>query len=62
MRKVSVLLILILISLKGLSQNDSLQARLVLIGDAGDFKKGKHPVIDAVKEIIQFDKKQQFYF
>jgi hypothetical protein len=56
MKKVSAILILIFTSLWCYSQ-DTMQARLVLIGDAGDFQKGRHPVIDAVRETIKLDKK-----
>jgi predicted phosphodiesterase len=57
MRKISGVLILSLfITLHGYAQDDSLQARLVLIGDAGDLKNGKHPVIDAVRETIKPDR------
>ncbi len=57
MRKISAVLILIAISLWSYSQEDTLQARLVLIGDAGDLKQGKHPVVDAVRKTIKPDKK-----
>ncbi|TDH25102.1 metallophosphoesterase [Segetibacter sp. 3557_3] len=36
---------------------DSLQARIILIGDAGDLKNGRHPVISAVKGRTKFDEK-----
>ena len=36
-------------------QADSLQARIILIGDAGSLKNGKHPVVDAVRNTIQLD-------
>lgn len=57
MKKVSIVISVLLASLACYCQSDTLQARLVLIGDAGDFKKGKHPVIDAVRETIKLDKK-----
>ncbi len=57
MIKVSAILILILMSFCSYSQKDTLQARLILIGDAGDFKNGRHPVIDAVRETTKLDKK-----
>ncbi len=57
MKKVSGFLILLLAGLWCYSQNDTLQARLILIGDAGDFQKGRHPVIDAVRETTKLDKK-----
>ncbi|MGI8951805.1 MAG: BamA/TamA family outer membrane protein [Chitinophagaceae bacterium] len=37
------------------AQNDSIQARIVLIGDAGSLKNGRHPVVDAVRNTIKFD-------
>jgi len=57
MKKVSCFLILLFISFWCYSQNDTIQARLVLIGDAGDFQKGRHPVVDAVRETTKPDKK-----
>ncbi len=59
---------LLFISYLGFGQQDSLQARVVLIGDAGAFVTngktakevqsfGKHPVIEAVKNYIKLDKK-----
>src|SRR4051812_17774954 len=62
MIKVSTVILLMLVAFNSYTQKDSLQARLVLVGDAGDFKKGGHPVIDAVKETIQFDKKTTVLF
>ena len=50
MKKVSAVLLLVLLTSWCYSQNDTIQARLILIGDAGDFKNGRHPVINAVKE------------
>ena len=36
---------------------DSLQQRIILIGDAGQFYKGHHPVVDAVKKNMPLDSK-----
>lgn len=44
------------------SQKDTIQARVVLIGDAGDFHGGKHPVVSAVKNNIKFDSKTTVVF
>lgn len=44
------------------SQKDTIQARVVLIGDAGDFHGGKHPVVEAVKSRIKFDNKTTIVF
>ena len=41
---------------------DSLQARIVLIGDAGEFTKGKHPVLLGVQSAIPFDAKTTIIF
>lgn len=57
MIKISAFVTLMLTNFWCYSQDDTLQARLILIGDAGDFQKGKHPVIDAVRQTIPFDKK-----
>ena len=57
MRKYSLLVLMFLKGLLGFTQQDTLQARLILIGDAGDFKNGRHPVIDAVKLTTPIDKK-----
>ena len=37
------------------AQGDSLQARIILVGDAGALKNGKQPVIAAVKNNIKLD-------
>lgn len=39
------------------AQGDTIQARIILIGDAGELTNGKHPVIDAVRRLIPIDKK-----
>jgi hypothetical protein len=49
------------------AQNDSIQARIIVVGDAGSFKKdanGKnwHPVIDAIKKTIPIDEKTTVIF
>ena len=36
---------------------DSIQATIVLIGDAGQLTKGKHPVVDAVRKTIPLNSK-----
>lgn len=37
------------------AQNDSVQTRIVLIGDAGSLKNGRHPVVSAVRAHIPLD-------
>ncbi|HET6722914.1 MAG TPA: metallophosphoesterase [Chitinophagaceae bacterium] len=39
------------------SQTDTISQRIVLIGDAGELTNGKHPVVEAVKQVIKLDKK-----
>ncbi|HEY5408873.1 MAG TPA: hypothetical protein VIJ92_17415 [Ginsengibacter sp.] len=39
------------------AQSDSIQARIILIGDAGDLNYEREPVIDAARNLIPFDKK-----
>ncbi len=41
---------------------DSIQARIVLVGDAGQLTNGKHPVVNAVKRLIQLDEKTTIIF
>src|SRR5664279_1112061 len=38
------------------AQNDSIQAHIILIGDAGEFNYGRAPVIDAARDLIPLDK------
>ena len=57
MRKASVVLMYLVLGLWCYGQDDTLQAKLILIGDAGDFKGGRHPVLNAVKQTTKFDKK-----
>nr|MBA2762372.1 hypothetical protein [Segetibacter sp.] len=52
-----VIFFILLLPVISFSQNDTIQSRIVLIGDAGDFHGGRHPVIDAVKNHIKFDSK-----
>lgn len=62
MKKVTSIVIFLFLGLCGFSQVDTMQAKLILIGDAGDFKGGKHPVIDAIKQTNKFDKKTTILF
>lgn len=41
---------------------DSIQARIILIGDAGQLTNGRHPVVNAAKKTITFDKKTTVVF
>ena len=62
MKKASAFLVFLFLSSWCIAQNDSLQAKLILIGDAGDFKGGRHPVIDAVRQTTKLDKKTTVLF
>jgi hypothetical protein len=42
--------------------SDSLEARIVLIGDAGKLNFGRQPVVDAARKFIPFDKKTTILF
>lgn len=42
--------------------DDTLAQRIVLIGDAGQLTKGRHPVVDAVRQFIPLDKKTTVLF
>ncbi|MEP7251574.1 MAG: BamA/TamA family outer membrane protein [Ginsengibacter sp.] len=57
MRKGFGILLLLFISKICISQSDSVQARIVLIGDAGELNYGREPVVDAVKDLIPMDEK-----
>ena len=52
----------ILISLSLKAQEDTITQRIVLIGDAGQLTNGKHPVVDAVRNLIKLDKKTTVLF
>jgi hypothetical protein len=56
-----ILCFLFLLQLVALAQ-DSLQARIVLIGDAGQLTDGRHYVVSAAKRNIIFDKKTTVVF
>ena len=42
---------------EGFSQSDSLQARIILIGDAGKLNFGRQPVVDAARNLMPMDEK-----
>src|SRR5215510_16582942 len=46
-----------LASITASGQKDTIDARVVLIGDAGQLTNGHHPVVDAVKQLIPLDKR-----
>ncbi|CAN5350468.1 metallophosphoesterase [soil metagenome] len=44
------------------SQEDTIQSRIILIGDAGKLTNGRHPVISAVRNSIPLDEKTTVLF
>ena len=42
--------------------NDSVQARIVLIGDGGQLIKGRHPVVNAARKTVPMDSKTTIIF
>ncbi len=54
-------LYLLLLATTGFAQKmktqDSVQARIILVGDGGAFRNGKHPVVAAIKKMFELDKK-----
>lgn len=56
MKKTTILILhLLFLANYTIAQNDSVQVRLVLIGDAGSLKNGQHPVVSAVRKTIKLD-------
>src|SRR5438045_7524801 len=51
------LFILTFVCLLTQAQKDTIDARIILIGDAGQLTNGHHPVVDAVKQLIPMDAK-----
>ncbi|MEO9211444.1 MAG: metallophosphoesterase, partial [Ginsengibacter sp.] len=56
-QKYFIFLLLIFTLTKGFSQSDSIQARIILIGDAGKLDFGRQPVIDAARNLIPLNNK-----
>jgi hypothetical protein len=54
MKKIAVIIFLILVSHICWAQADSIQARIILIGDAGELNYGREPVLDAARSLIPF--------
>ncbi|MEO6894904.1 MAG: metallophosphoesterase [Ginsengibacter sp.] len=57
-----ICILLLFFYVKGFSQNDSIQARIILIGDAGKLNFNKEPVIDAARKLIPLNKKTTVLF
>ncbi len=64
MKNQSILLTVLfsLLHLCSSAQEDSIDQRIILIGDAGELTGGKHPVVDAVKKLIRMDKKTTIFY
>ncbi|MBL0335971.1 MAG: metallophosphoesterase [Chitinophagaceae bacterium] len=63
MKKIALLSVfLILIQFSAEAQGDTISQRIVLIGDAGQLTDGRHPVVDAVRNLIPLDKKTTILF
>lgn len=64
MKKLTVwVLVLLLGAMRSVAQNDdTIAARIVLIGDAGALVDGKQPVIDGVRRYVPLDKKTTVVF
>lgn len=54
--------LLFLISKQLYAQNDTIARRIILIGDAGQLTGGRHPVVDAVRNLIPLDDKSTVLF
>ncbi len=57
MRKGFGIILLLFICNLCVAQQDSIQARIVLIGDAGELNYGREPVIDAARDLIPMNEK-----
>lgn len=55
MNKSTAVIFFLLLSHICLAQTDSIQARIILIGDAGELNYGREPVIDAARHLIPLD-------
>ncbi len=62
MKKIYLLMIVLAGLANELHAQDSIQATIVLIGDAGQLTNGRHPVVAAVKNHIPFNKKTTVIF
>lgn len=62
MRKIYLLFFLSVSLTSFLHAQDSLQARIILIGDAGQLTNGRHPVVSAVKHHMPLDKRTTIVF
>ena len=61
-QKFLIIILLLFIYTKGFPQSDSVQATIILIGDAGKLNFGRQPIIDAVRDLIPFNNKTMVLF
>ena len=57
MQKYFVIIFLLIFQMEVFAQNDSIETRIVLIGDAGKLNFGRQPVVDAARNMVPIDKK-----
>ena len=62
MQRYFSLFFLLVICTSSWAQNDSIQARIILIGDAGKLNFGRQPVVDAARNLIPMDSKTTVLF
>ncbi len=62
MKKIIACIAFFMIALQAVKTQDSLTARIVLIGDGGQFTDGKHPVSDAIRATVPLDSKTVVIF
>jgi hypothetical protein len=62
MKKVGIVLWILFVLQAGVIAQDSIQARIILIGDAGQLTNGRHPVVSGARRTVIFDKKTTVLF
>ncbi len=62
MKKIKIFAALFFFPVWCFAQKDTIQVRLVLIGDAGSLQNGRHPVVDAVRNNIKLDSNTTILF
>jgi len=62
MQKYLVLILSFFFYTSGFGQSDSIESRIILIGDAGKLNFGRQPVVDAARDSIPLDKKTLVLF
>lgn len=62
MLKIFVTCVMVSVFSSILKAQDSIQATIVVIGDAGELTNGKHPVVDAVRKNVELGKKTTILF